>query len=174
MPARWPWIERTFRFDFPASKFPDVLVRYRGTPARAEELTRGLPRNTLTWRDAPGSWSIQENIGHLIELEAVWERRLDDFLRGEARLSPADITNQSTHRANYNERELADVLAAFRTARTRMVQRLDALSESDWARTSVHPRLNQPMRLVDAIEFSCEHDDYHLARVAELARAVPK
>jgi hypothetical protein len=29
---RWPWIERTFNFDYPAEKWPDLLARVRGTP----------------------------------------------------------------------------------------------------------------------------------------------
>lgn len=173
MAARWPWIERTFRFDFPVAKFPDVLVRYRGTPARAEELVRGLPDATTRWRDEPGRWSIRENIGHLLDLEPLWERRVADFLRGAERLAAADMTNAATHAAGHNDRDLSSLLADFRAARAAVVRRLDPLPESDWARTAVHPRLNQPMRLVDAIAFTCDHDDYHLARIAELARAAP-
>lgn len=169
MPPRWPWVQRTFHFDFPVGKFPDILSRFRGTPARAEELVRPLTRDQLIRREAPGTWSIQENIGHMLDLEALWERRLDDFLRGEERLSPADINNPATHAAGHNERAITDLLAAFRSARGRHVGRLESLGESDWARQSVHPRLNQKLRLVDAVAFTCEHDDYHLARAAELA-----
>ena len=42
------WIERKFRFDFPVELYPNVRVRVRGTPARLEELTRGLSRDILT------------------------------------------------------------------------------------------------------------------------------
>jgi hypothetical protein len=34
----------------------------------------------------------------------------------------------------------------------------------------LHPRLNQPMRVVDLLFFVAEHDDYHLARISELIR----
>ena len=38
---KWPWIERKFNFDYPAAKYPDVLKRLRGTPARIEERVEG-------------------------------------------------------------------------------------------------------------------------------------
>jgi hypothetical protein len=37
--------------------------------------------------------------------------------------------------------------------------------------SAVHPRLQQPMRLVDMLYFVAEHDDHHLARMTALARS---
>ncbi|HYF14023.1 MAG TPA: DinB family protein [Phycisphaerales bacterium] len=168
MPALWPWTSRAFSFDFPVGKYPDVLARYRGTPARIEDLVRGVPADALTRRDTPGSWSAKENIGHLLDLEALWEGRLDDYLAGKEHLRAADITNAATHAAGHNDRLIDGFLRAFRAARTGIVRRLEELSDADWSREAVHPRLKQRMRLVDAIAFTCDHDDYHLARVHEL------
>jgi len=55
-----------------------------------------------------------------------------------------------------------------------MVERLDGFLSEMLARTALHPRLNIPMRLVDMIFFQAEHDDYHLARISELARLFVK
>ena len=170
MPALWPWIERRFTFDFPVGKHRDIVERYRGAPPRLEERVRGLSKAALTWREPQGGWSIQENIGHLLDLEPLWEGRLDDFLAGAPVLRAADITNRATHAARHNERDIRELVAGFRAARERVAARLDGFGESDFARASVHPRLKTPMRLVDAVAFVCEHDDYHLARMSELAR----
>jgi hypothetical protein len=35
----------------------------------------------------------------------------------------------------------------------------------------LHPRLQQPLRIVDIAYFDAEHDDYHLGRIGELLRA---
>jgi hypothetical protein len=35
----------------------------------------------------------------------------------------------------------------------------------------MHPRLKQPMRLVDHLFFVAEHDDHHLALIRELLDA---
>ena len=169
--ARWPWIERRFSFDFPPTKFPDVLERLRGTPARIEELVHGVDAHVLTQRDGKG-WSIQENIGHLLDVDPLWRQRFDQFLAGERELCPADMTNRRTHEANYNNYEICKLLSAFRNMRGKLITLLAPLPEPAWALSALHPRLGQPMRLVDLMFFAAEHDDYHLARISELKRAL--
>ena len=168
---KWPWIERDFNFDYPPTKFPDVLERLRGTPARLQELIAGLGRPVLTGSDGQG-WTMQENIGHLLDCEELWHRRLEQLLAGEPELHPADMTGRKTHEANHNARDIHALLDAFRETRGRFVARLEVLSPEDWSRVAHHPRLNQPMRLVDLVLFACEHDDYHLVRIRQLARTL--
>lgn len=167
--AKWPWIERTFSFDFPATKFHDLLERWRGTPARLEDRVRGLSRDVLTRREGEG-WSIQENIGHLLDLEYLPKTRVEQILAGEAELCAADMTNRKTHEADHNGADVQDLLARFRHSRSDLVARMESLDESDWGRSALHPRLEQPMRIVDIVYFDSEHDDYHLARIGELIR----
>ncbi len=169
--ANWPWIERTFTLDFPAAKFPDLLERVRGTPARIEARVRSLSADVLTRRDGKG-WSIQENIGHLLDLGYLPLRRIEQILAGEAELIAADMSNRKTREADHNARKVQDLLADFRSERSTLVARFESLEESDWAKSARHPRLDQPMRIVDIAYFDSEHDDYHLARIGELIRAL--
>lgn len=168
--VNWTWIERTFTLDFPAAKFPDLLERVRGTPARIEALVRSLSADVLTRRDGKG-WSIQENIGHLLDLGYLPLRRIEQILAGETELIAADMTNRKTNEADHNARNVQDLLADFRSERATLVARFESLDESDWAKSARHPRLNQPMRVVDIAYFDSEHDDYHLARISKLIRA---
>ena len=168
---KWPWIDRKFSFDFPVSKFPDLLERWRGTPVRLEDRVAGRSRDVLTRRTGDG-WSIQENVGHLLDLEYLPAERIEQILSGEAELIAADMTTRKTHEAGHNDAKIDDLLRAFRTARLKTVRRLESLDESDWARSALHPRLKQPMRIVDIIYFDSEHDDYHLGRIGELIRAL--
>lgn len=172
MPARLPWVQRKFTFDFAVEVYPDVIERFRGTPARIEDLVRRVGPGGLTWSDGQG-WTIQQNIGHLLDLEPLWDGRMDDYLAGRPELRAADMTNLKTNEGNHNARAIGDLLGSFRRAREGQVARLESLAPADFARVSVHPRLKQPMRLVDALTFVCRHDDYHLARIAELARTFP-
>ncbi len=166
----WSWIERTFDFSFPVGKFPDLLERVRGTPARLEERVRGLARDVLTQHPDGGGWSIQQNIGHLIDLGHLPYKRIEQILAGERVLVAADPSNRRTHEADHDRREIADLLADFRAERARLVAKFESLRESDWQRAAEHPRLKQPMRIVDIAYFDSEHDDYHLARVGALVR----
>lgn len=170
MPVRLPWFERRWAFDFPVDLYPDIIERLRGTPARVEERVRGLSSKVLTRREREGTWAIQENVGHLLVLEELPMGRLDDYLAGKETLRAADLTNRKSHEAGHNDKPVAAILADFRAARGRLMERLEGLSDADFARVARHPRLNVPMRLVDMCLFQAEHDDYHLARISELIR----
>ena len=169
MPNRVPWTRRRFNFDFPADLYPELLERLRGTPARAEDIVRPLSHEVLTRRDGD-TWSIQENIGHLADLESLFTGRLDELLGGAATLSAADMTNRRTHEADHNARSTESVLGDLRSRRGELVARLEMLEPGDFERAARHPRLGQPMRIVDMMLFHAEHDDYHLARIRELIR----
>src|SRR5690242_16982753 len=163
------WFERKFALGLPADAFPDLLERIRGTPARLEERVRGLDPATLV-RRAGEAWSIQENVGHLGDLESLWAGRLEDFGNGTDRLRVADLQNRKTHEARHNEAAIEDLLASFRRQRFAMVARLDSIGPEDLAHTALHPRLGQPMTIVDHIFFVAEHDDHHLAAIGEMIR----
>lgn len=167
------WTERAFSFTIPVELFPNVLERVRGTPARLEELLGPLPREVLTRRDGD-RWSMQEHAGHLLDLEALELQRMDDYEAGREVLTPADMSNRKTHEARYNERALADILHAFRAERGELVRRLEALGEAAAGQSALHPRLQQPMRVIDLAFFTAEHDDHHLARISELIRLFVK
>ena len=164
-----PWTSRTFDFNFPAALYPEMLERVRGTPARIEDLVGALTERILTRRDGQ-RWSIQENIGHLLDLEELFSGRVDDYDAGLHTLRAADMTNRKTHEARHNDQPIQTILFAFCRARIGLVERLERRDPDYFARVARHPRLNIPMRVVDMLYFQSEHDDYHLARISELIR----
>ena len=166
---RMEWLKRQFCFDLPIEMFSSVVERVRGTPARLEDLTRGLSADVLTRRDGD-KWSIQEQAGHLQVLEELGMKRLDDFEAGRATLIAADMSNQKTYEANHNADSIENILSMFRQERMVFVARLDSYDEAFAVRTALHPRLNQEIRVIDLVFFIAEHDDHHLARISELKR----
>jgi len=158
------WVNRKFEFVLPVEMFPVIVERLRGTPARLEEKLRGTPPEVLTRKEGD-AWSVQEQVGHLMDVELLWLGRLDDFAAGLERLRPADITNTVTSKANHNEADLDDLLREFRRRRQVLVLRLNELGVAGAGRTARHPRLDQPMRVIDAALFAAEHDDHHLAKM---------
>lgn len=161
------WFERRFEFTFPVEQYPNVCVRLRGTPARLDELLRGVPHEVLIAKPE-NKWSAQEHAGHLLDFEPLWITRVEDFFNEGANLTPADLTNRKTDEAQHNAHSLEDILRDFRIARIGFVERVTSIEARDSARTLLHPRLKTPMRLVDHLYFVAEHDDHHLARIWEL------
>jgi uncharacterized damage-inducible protein DinB len=165
-----PWFERTFPTGLAPALLPVVIERLRGAPARVEERVAALDARTLT-RRLGDTWSIQENVGHLGDLEPLWRQRVEDFVAGRADLAPADLQNRRTTEANHNAASLASLLTRFREARAALVGVLEGVDAPRLAHTARHPRLGVPMNLVDHAFFVAEHDDYHLARITELLQA---
>ena len=169
MVPRMRWVERKFALDLPLGWYANVLARVRGTPARLEELTLAVPPEVLTRRDGE-RWSMQEHAGHLLDLEPLGAGRLDDFEARLEHLRAADMSNRRTYEADHNAAPLDRILADFRRERAEFVRRLESYDEELAARTALHPRLQTPMRVIDLAYIVAEHDDHHLASIAELAR----
>jgi len=161
------WYERKFEFTFPIDLYPNLMVRLRGTPARLEEMLRGRQHEILVCKPEQ-KWSAQEHAGHLLDLEPLWLKRADDYIAQSAQLSVADLSNRKTDEANHNGHEIKDILMDFRKARSKLVDRVSGIDSALFSRTLLHPRLKQPMRLVDHLFFVAEHDDHHLAKIWEL------
>ena len=117
-----------------------------------------------------GKWSIQEQAGHLLDLEELWRARVEDFVNGAKQLTAADLSNRGTDEANHNASELACILKKFRGARLKLLERLEKIDLRILGNTLLHPRLQQPMRFVDHLVFVAEHDDHHLVRMWELSK----
>lgn len=167
--ARIKWIERSFSFNYPVNLYPEIIERVRGASARLDEYLNSAPAEILTRRH-DGSWSIQENAGHLFDLDALTLNRIEQYVAGVDVLHAADITNQATSEANYNDVSAATIARSFRERRLEVVNRLESLDAEMFARSAIHPRLNIPMRLVDFVFFEAEHDDYHFTRISELLK----
>lgn len=171
MIRRQPWFERQFTFDLPIGAAPGLLERLRDTPVRLRARLEGLPPAILTAR-LGDHWSIQENVGHLGDLESLWMARIEDLAAGRRTLQPADLENRRTYEAHHNARPLTEVLATFERARLELVGQLERADEADWLRAALHPRLQTPMRLLDLAFFVAEHDDHHLATITTLLRSL--
>src|ERR1051325_3569278 len=138
------WFDRKFDLTFPVELYPNILTRLRGTPARLEELIRAYSPKTLT-NQQDGTWSIQENTGHLLDLEPLWLSRLDDFVSGVETLPPADLSNRTTHQANHNASDVQDILRQFRKARALLVERAENFDTAMYSRAALHPRPKTPL-----------------------------
>jgi len=80
------------------------------------------------------------------------------------------MTNRKTREAAHNSGPIEEILREFREERSRIVDRLDRWPDDQVAATALHPRLKQPMRVIDMACFVAEHDDHHLAVITRLVK----
>lgn len=168
MVTQTKWVDRNWAFNFDAGLFPIVYSRLQGTIPRLEQLFQKAEEEKAK-RSLEG-WSAKEHLGHLADLEELWWNRWQDYRDGKEILTPADITNRRTTEANHNAKPIADLLSSFIKQRQKILEAMDNCDEEMLLRTSLHPRLKTPMRLVDYLYFVAEHDDHHIAIIMQLLR----
>lgn len=163
------WFDRKFDFGKEENIFPSLLERLMGTPVRLEAKIREIPPEFLGQRIGD-KWSIKENIGHLTDLEPLWQGRLEDIQNGLPEMRPADLENRKTTQAGHNQTAIETLLQNFRQCRQETLQSLMGIDEAMVFKSSLHPRLKTPMRTMDLFLFVAEHDDHHLACISAITK----
>ncbi|GHN03247.1 hypothetical protein WSM22_47360 [Cytophagales bacterium WSM2-2] len=166
------WFDRKFDFSSNQNTMPSLIERLEGTPIRLIEKMKHISPSLYKIQPG-GNWSMFEHIGHLADLETLWQERLDDILNGNTELRPADLANRKTTEANHNSKSLERLLDDFSSLRIITLERLKNLKDEDVFKSALHPRLKTPMRTLDHFTFVAEHDDHHLAKITELINYRP-
>ncbi|PSR52832.1 DinB family protein [Adhaeribacter arboris] len=167
--AQVKWFEREFNFNSNQNIFPSIIERLAGTPVRLEEKFKFMPEDILSLR-VDNTWTIKQNVGHLTDLEPLWQGRLEDIKKGAVVLRPTDLQNTKTTLAGHDDQPLEILLQNFRKIREQTVKLLEVLDEETILKSALHPRLKTPMRTLDLFLFVADHDDHHLARMTELQK----
>lgn len=158
------WLDRKFDIINDSGLLPDIVERLDGTPLRVEAMIKNTPAEVLTYKPN-GKWSIQEEIGHLSDLEPLWLKRVHELINKTPVLTAADMSNQKTHSANHNLQNLKDLVKEFKSQRNHLMEIIRKLSDEQIEHVALHPRLKSPMKIVDLAYFVAEHDDHHLANM---------
>jgi len=167
------WFDRKFNFDTEENIFPSIVERLSDTPLRLENKLRSIKSTMLEIR-INNTWSIKENVGHLIDLEPLWQGRFEDIRNGELALRPTDLQNTQTNLANHNDRSVEELLSSFSILRQQTIGLIGNLDEEMVFKSALHPRLKTAMRTMDLFLFVAEHDDHHLARITEIAKILSR
>lgn len=158
------WFERKFVFDFGMEKFPELLERLEKSILKFREAIQDTPVVLLNYKPA-GKWSIKEHIGHLWILEPLWQKRFEEIKSKTIEMSPADLNNMATEEAFFNQYDIEKILSDFQQERQHTIQLLKNFNGNDFQHSLYHPRLNQPMRIIDLMYFVAEHDEHHLNQI---------
>ncbi len=161
------WAERKFAFVHPPWMLADFVERLRGLVPRLQPLLEGLPE-PLAHRSLDGKWSIAQNVGHLADVEELWQQRWDDLRQGRARYVPADPARFQSLAERHASVPVGRIVSELSRRRGDLVDALSGASKEIQEASAFHERLQCRMRLVDCAQFYAEHDDHHLLRIREL------
>lgn len=164
---RPPWAQRKFSFVHPLWMLADFIERLRGTVPRLEALVLDL-NDADAHLQVDGKWSIAQNIGHLSDVEELWQQRLDDLRNGRKTYTPADGARFRALAERHRASPVNAIISELKDRRARLVDALASASPELQQASAFHERLQVPMRLIDCAQFYAEHDDHHLLRIRTL------
>lgn len=115
-----------------------LIERYADGYNEVVRALEGFPNDKLTAHPIPGKWSAAEIIHHLADSEMTSAIRLRRLLvEDNPAIQGYDEALFAT-RLDYNSRDIAPAMDAFRAARATTVQLLERLTEADWQRKGTH------------------------------------
>ena len=164
---RPPWPQRKFLFGHPTWMLADFIERLRCVLPRLDALLVGLDDDRAL-RQLEGKWSIAQNIGHLSDVEELWQERLEDLRAGKKIYSPAVGARFQELAKRHQNRSVSETMEELGNRRSRLIDALAQASPELQRAAAFHERLRVPMRLVDCAQFYAEHDDHHLIRIRRL------
>ena len=165
------WFDRKFNFNFGPEEYTAIYQRLQQAPGILTNVLTDKPEHILTYQPG-GKWSVKEHTGHLAILESLWRTRIHDIIEKKPVLTPADLDNKSTSEAGFNNYPTGELLQRFYEERKDTLSLLDSINVPEQSYTSMHPRLQQPMRIIDIMYFTMEHDDHHIAVIKDLIKIV--
>ncbi|WP_153398772.1 DinB family protein [Chryseobacterium vaccae] len=161
------WFDRQFDSNTGAEHFDEFLKRLEHFPTVLKKLLKSCPIEVSTCKMG-GKWSVNEHIGHLILLEDLWRIRFRDIKEGKPDMSPADLNNTAIDESSFNNMLVEELIKNLASERHKTIAMLQKMSEEDLLKTSIHPRLQQPMTIIDLMHFVAEHDLHHLHAIQSI------
>lgn len=141
------------------------LTTLAAFPALLRETVRNLSDTQVRFRPAAGEWSIVEIIGHYIDIDLLWMRRIGQMSNADnPQLAPAE-QDQRVAEAHYHEKDPGALLARFAEVRAETVAALRLIHSNNLARPAIHP-LRGPITLGDIFTILPGHDQIHTAQIA--------
>lgn len=148
-----------------------LIKQYELGFAEVERALADFPREQLTAKPLPGKWSASEIVHHLADSEMRAALRLRQLLTEDRPMIQNYDQELYAARLNYNTRDIAPALEAFRGARFTTAQLLAHMADADWAREGVHPE-HARYTADNWLEIYAAHAHNHAAQIRRLREAL--
>lgn len=130
-------------------------------------LTEGVSDEQARWKPNPKTWSLLEVICHLVDEEREdFRTRVDTILHNPGEDPPGVDPQTWVTERQYNERDLAEMVAAFMAEREKSLDWLRGLESPNWDAVWEAPW--GPMRAGDIFASWVAHDLLHTRQLVEL------
>src|SRR5438046_4175164 len=154
-----------------AQERQELIARYQDGYNQVAESLKGFPQDSLTAHPIPGKWSAAEIVHHLADSETTSALRLRRLLVEDRPLIQGYDQEAFAARLNYNNRDIAPALDAFRCARATTAQLFDFMEDKDWRREGTHSE-SGAYTAEDWLTIYAAHAHNHAAQIRRLREAL--
>jgi uncharacterized damage-inducible protein DinB len=143
----------------------------RSTPDRLKAVLAGVPKKLLTWRPAPGKWSIHEIVCHMRDAERLgYLHRYAEILAKDNPTFPDVDGDALALKRQYRRLNLREVLRDWRAARKESLAIVKKVKTDQWLRVGTH-ELAGPMSLEAILQRQAlGNDEAHLAQIGDIKK----
>src|SRR5438045_2749054 len=148
-----------------------LVAQYKAGYDEVARNLDGFPEESLTVNAIQGKWSAAEIVHHLADSETTSALRLRRLLVEDHPLIQGYDQEAYAARLDYNKREIAPALEAFRAARATTAQLFDLMSNEDWQREGTHSE-SGAYTPDDWLEIYAAHAHNHAGQIRRLREAL--
>lgn len=150
---------------------PDAMLAIlKSTPAALDTMSWTLSERQWRERPAPGEWSLTEIFCHLRDVDReVNLPRIEKVIGEENPFLPGINTDSWADERDYLRQDGVAALHEFISSRILLIERLEALSDTDWRLAARHAIFG-PTVLKELVSFITTHDRSHIQQATETAR----
>jgi hypothetical protein len=143
----------------------------RSTPDRLKAALAGVPRKLLTWRPAPGKWSIHEIVCHMRDAERDgYLYRYSRVLAEDNPTFPDVDGDKLALERQYGRMNLREAVRDWRAARKEVLALLKKIRPEQWQRIGTHESLG-PMSLEIILKRQAlGNDEAHLGQIEHIKK----
>jgi hypothetical protein len=151
------------------SKGKDPLRLQQAAPRKFAALTKGLNKQQLARRPAPGKWSIGEILAHMADAELVIGYRIRLILASNGTVIQAFDQDAWAETFSYSRRDPKISLETFRVLRENNLRLLSSVPRQSWKNYGEHAERGK--ETVDHIvKMIAGHDLNHLQQAEKIAK----
>jgi hypothetical protein len=153
------------------SERQELINQYKDGYNEVAKALEGFPTDQLTAHPIANKWSAAEIVHHLGDSETTSGLRLRRLLVEDHPLIQGYDQDEYAARLNYNQREIAPSIEAFRSARATTAQLFDFMTDADWHKEGTHSESGS-YTSEDWLKIYAAHAHNHAAQIHRLREAL--
>jgi hypothetical protein len=151
-------------------KGSDPLTMLAAAPRKLERALKGVSSAKTKKRPAPGKWSVNEILAHLLDVEVATGYRMRTVLGAPG--SPLQAFDQDAwaEQMHYHKRDARKSFEQFRALREANLALLKTLTPEQWKQSGIHAERGE-QSIETLVKMQAGHDINHIQQIERILSA---